>query len=181
MFKAQRTDGPPLTAITLQILAAADYGTLVPYTVLMEAVGGDSVKQVQDFVQRVKRRLEQQHRKAVEAVPNEGYRVVKPSEHLRLARGQQSRSRRALARAQSTVTHVDTGKLTEGERAAVTMAATALAAQITYMRQNDIRVGRLEKTAELLITEQERSAQETAELRSRLERLEAQNTRPEEM
>jgi hypothetical protein len=150
MFESKRTDGPPLSVVALELLGAAPYDSVVPYTAIADAIGGASVKRVQSLVQSIKQRLEKQHTKAVEAVPNTGYRIVKPSEHLRLARAQQSRSRRALTRAQSTVTHVDARQLTEGEYAAITVAATALAAQLTYMRQNDIRVGRVEKLAENL-------------------------------
>lgn len=171
MFESKR-EGPPVTSLVLEVLAAAEYGEVVPYDAISEVADGVDRRGVQSLVGRVKRRLEREHSKAVEAVANEGYRVVNPSEHLRLARGHQSKSRKSLARAQSTVLHVDASKLTDGEKVAVTVAATALAAQLTYMRQNDIRVGRLEKAAEVIGTAQERSAEEIAALRDRLDKLE---------
>lgn len=157
----------------LDALATAPYDTVVTYSELSVALGGASREIVQKAVHAAKAALEREHNKSVDAVPNEGYRVIKPSEHLTLAQRHQRKSRRSLTRAQSTVTHVDLRELTEGERAAVTIAATSLSLQLGYMRRNDIRVSRLERAAETAAESQQRSDEEIAELKARLERLES--------
>ncbi|WP_336879880.1 hypothetical protein [Rhodococcus globerulus] len=156
----------------LELLSAADYGQVVAYDDLSEAMGGVERATIQQAVNKAKAALEAEHSKAVVAVPNTGYRVVEPGEHLALATTHQRKSRRSLSRGHSIVAHVDANALTEGERAAVILAASALAAQIDYMRRNDMRARRIEQSVEAVQQETTRSADEIAELRARLDRLE---------
>lgn len=158
--------------LILEALAGVDYDSVVPYDHLADVLGGVPIATVQRTVNAAKRALEAQHGRSLEAVPNEGYRVIRPSEHLALAGRHQSKSRRALLRASSTVSATDVSQLTEAERAAVTLAGTALSLQLAYMRRNDIRVNRLEQLAVSTAVRQERSEDEIAELRERLATLE---------
>lgn len=158
--------------VVLDLLGVAEYDTVVPYDDLMHALDVDNIQSAQAAVNAAKPALEREHQRSLEAVPRTGYRILRPAEHLRLAQRHQKKSRRALTRASSTVTHVDLAGLTPGEQAAVTLAATSLSLQLQYMRRNDARLVRVETAAEVLRTNQTRSASEIAELRARLDILE---------
>lgn len=158
--------------LVLKQLSVADYDEIVSYESLAAILDGVDRTIVQVAVNAAKPVLEKEHRKAVVAVPNTGYRVVQPGEHIGLAVAHQKKSRRSLKRSHSKVTHVELSKLTEGERTAVTLAATSLALQIDYIRRNDLRVARQEKALEAVTSVSDRTAEEVAELRSRLDRLE---------
>lgn len=158
--------------LVLKHLAAADYDEVVSYDQLATALDGVDRTIVQVAVNAAKPVLEKEHQKAVVAVPNTGYRVVQPGEHMELAVVHQKKSRRALKRSHSKVAHVDLSKLTEGERTAVTLAATSLAMQMDYMRRNDIRAARHEQALKAVTSTSDRTAEEVAELRARLDRLE---------
>jgi len=156
----------------LSLFATAEYGSTIPYDTLSEVLKVHDRLILQQAVNSAKPALERLHNKAVVVVRNVGYRVALPSEHLGLARNHQNKSRRALRRGHSKVVNVDMNQLTQGERAAVQIAATTLALQIDYMRRNDLRVSRLEETATLVQGQSERAMDEVAELRARLEKLE---------
>lgn len=158
--------------LVIQRLAEADYDQVVGYDLLAEALDGVDRSVVQTAVNAAKPTLEKEHRKAVVAVPNVGYRVVLPGEHMSLAVVHQKKSRRSLVRSLSKVANVELSKLTDGERAAVTLAATSLALQIDYARRNDLRATRHEKALEAVTSTSDRTAEEVAELRARLDRLE---------
>lgn len=152
------------------------YGETVTYDELGEVLGGFDVKQVQSAVNGAKRSLEVHHRRTLEAVPTVGYRVVDPREHTRLAEHQQSKSKRALVRAKSTVSHVNLSSLTEGERAAVSIATMALAAQLDFARRADLRYASKARVEEFMDKHDEKStrtAEELEAVRERMARLEA--------
>lgn len=157
--------------MVLDLLAAGDYDEVVKYADL-EAELDANRDTVQAAVNAAKLLLEREHRKAVVAVPNVGYRVVRPNEQHGLAVVHQRKSVRALKRSLSKVNHVDAAQLTEGERAAVTLAATGIAMQLDYMRRNDIRAKRHEDMIAATTQTAERTAEEVAELKARLARLE---------
>ena len=158
--------------LVIEHLAAAEYNEVIGYDLLAEALDGVDRSVVQMAVNAAKPTLEKEHRKAVVAVPNVGYRVVQPGEHMSLAVAHQKKSRRSLVRSLSKVANVELSKLTDGERTAVTLAATSLALQVDYIRRNDLRAARHEKALEAVTSTSDRTAEEVAELRARLERLE---------
>lgn len=161
-------------ALLVDLVADIDEDVVIPYEDIAAAIEVDEDDRAtcQGAVNAAKRSIEKTHSKALVAVPNVGYRVVRASEHLGLAQSHQSRGRRQLTRAKSKVVHVDMSKLTEGERAAVSLAATSLGLQMDYMRRNDLRSSRLEAAVTTVMETTERSEQEISELRERLSRLE---------
>lgn len=160
-------------SIALELLAARSADEVVTYEELAEALGVDDRPIAQAAVNTAKLALERDHNKAVAAVKDVGYRVVHASEQLGLAKRHQVSSRRQLVRARSKVKNIDMAKLTEGEKAAVTLAATALGLQIEYARRADIRAGNLEDAVAKLTEGQGKSADAVAELMARLEKLES--------
>lgn len=158
--------------IVLRHLSAADYGELVPYELLIDALDGVSLETVQRAVGSAKMTLEHDYRKSAMAVARQGYRIIQPGEHMAAAVGHQVKSRRALQRALSVVENVDMSRLTEGERAAITLGATSLSLQIDYMRRNDLRAARHEKLIEAVTEQSTRSEAEISALKKRLAELE---------
>lgn len=150
-------------------------GSVVTYDAIAEALGLDSEKDRQ-AIQAAARRAgvehERQDRRAVEAVRNEGYRVVEPPEHLRLARRHQRKSSRELVRAQSKAMNVDMSQMEPQTRRVFEVIAMSLAAQIDFNNRLDIRQRDLEAAIVDLEDKHERSEEDVSDLRARLERIE---------
>lgn len=129
---------------------------------------------MQVSMNRAAQELEKVDKHAVEAVPRVGYRIVKPAEHLRLAKGLQRRSSRALVRGRSKVVNVDLAALDPEIRHAFEVVAEAFARQMEFNRRLDVRQGRLEEALESVQQTSSRTVEEVNELRARLERIEQQ-------
>lgn len=157
--------------IVARTLGEVEYGDLVRYAELEDLLDVNR-RTVQNVVGAAKPVLERDYRKVAVAVANQGYRIVQPREHMHVAVGHQRRSTRSIRRALSTIANVDMARLTEGERAAVTVGVTALSLQIDYMRRNDLRAARHEQMIAATAQTANRSVDEIAELRARLARLE---------
>jgi len=110
-------------------------------------------------------------KRALEAVPNEGYRIVEPEEHMRLAKVQQKKSRRALVRGERTVVNVDFNGMEPDVRHAFEIVAQAFAMQQEFMRRVDIRQTRVERAVRE-VRESKADAADVEELQARLARLE---------
>lgn len=128
---------------------------------------------IQMAMRRAARELEEVEKRAVESVPNIGYRVVQPPEHLRLAQQQQRRSRKALMRGQSKVVNVDMNALDPETRKAFDVVGRAFAMMMDLNRRLDTRQKRLENTVEEIVGRSDRSEAEIAELKERIARLES--------
>ncbi|MFT4126261.1 MAG: hypothetical protein QM662_08535 [Gordonia sp. (in: high G+C Gram-positive bacteria)] len=163
--------------ILVDLFGERDEDSVVTYAEIAEAIGIEDRPTCQRAVNGAKSSVERVHNKALDAVTNVGYRIVRAGEHLQLAQRHQKRGRSQLRRSQSKVVHVDMSRLTDGERAAVTLAATSIGLQMEYMRRNDIRSGRIEEAVAAVQDSTERSESEIAELKERLARLEQETTR----
>ncbi len=127
---------------------------------------------IQMAVRRAAREFETEDKQALDVVPNIGYRVVPAPEHLVLAKRQQRRAGKALARGHSKVIHVDLDGLDPEVRTAFQVVAQAFAMQMDMNRRLSGRQDKLEKAVKDIAGRSERSEGEVAELRARLERLE---------
>lgn len=159
-------------------LADTPVDGVLTYEAMGEALDLDPVKDrhtIQVAMRRAAKELEAEDNRAVEAVKNVGYRVVQPEEHLRLARYQQRRSSRALARGHSKVVNVDLSNVDPEIRQAFQVVASAFAMQMEFNRRTDVRQKRLEESLEAVREKSSRTDDEVAELRARLERLETRD------
>lgn len=157
------------------LLADLTIGDVLTYETMAESLELDPVQDrhtIQVAMRRAGKELEHADKRAVEAVQNTGYRIVEPEEHLRLARGQQRRSTRALARGHSKVVNVDLSNVDPEVRNAFQVVASAFAMQMEFNRRTDIRQKRLEDALETVREKSTRTDEEVAQLRARLERLE---------
>ena len=122
------------------------------------------------------RRAAQEHEKAdkraLDSVKNVGYRIVEAAEHIMLARRHQSKASKSLVRGHSKAVNVDLSGLDTQTREALETVARAFAMQMDFNRRFDVRQKRLESAVAAASVRVDRSEQEIAELRARLDRLE---------
>lgn len=129
----------PRWALALEVIREYQVGDVVPYEALHDAVGSPNRTVVQAAARDAGVRFLEDESKALEAVPNEGYRIVAADEHVRLAKSQQRRGRRALVRGQALASNVDFNELSaEGRRIA---EATAYGFGRMLMRCGDGSAG----------------------------------------
>lgn len=150
-------------------------GATLTYQAIGEALGlhpDDDRHTIQMAVRRASKESEREDLRALEAVPNVGYRIVEPEEHGRLAQGQQRRSSRALVSGHSKVVNVDVTGMDPEVRKAFGVMAQAFSMQMDFNRRMDVRQKRLESAVNSIEERHDRSAGEVAELKERLERLE---------
>lgn len=162
--------------ILYELLSGCDVDQVVTYEQMAEALELDATADrhmMQVAMRRAAIELEKVDRHAVEAVINVGYRVVEPEEHLRLAKGQQRKSSKALARGHSKVVNVDLSDVDPEVRKAFQVVASAFAMQMEFNRRTDVRQKKLEDALDSVREKSVRTDEEVAELRARLERLES--------
>jgi hypothetical protein len=163
--------------VVYELLAEAAVDETVTYERLGEALGLDPVTgrhAIQMAVRRAAREHEVRDNRALDAVPNVGYRIVRVPEHLDLARRHQRKAGKALERGRSKVDHVDLSGVDGDTRRAFEVVAQAFALQADFNRRLDIRQKKLEQQVAAATSAQEHTAEEIAELRARLEKLEAE-------
>lgn len=162
--------------ILYELLSQSEVDSVVTYEQMAEALEVDPLSDrhaMQVAMRRASIELEKVNKHATEAVTNVGYRIVEPEEHLRLAKGQQRRSSKALARGQSKVVNVDLTGVDPEVRKAFQVVASAFAMQMEFNRRTDIRQKKLEDALDSVREQSTRTDEEVAELRARLDRLES--------
>lgn len=168
----------PKWRIVYDLLAPLGPNDVLTYDACADALDLDPVRDrnsIQGAVRRAARRNEIENKHAVEAIDNVGYRVVEPVEHARLAKGYQRRSSVALKSGHSKVVNVDLSGLDPETRKGFEVMALAFSRQQEFNRRLDIRQQKLEDAVTSVIQQTERSADEIAELRARLESLETRS------
>lgn len=158
------------------LLRPAKVEQVVTYGEFGAALAIDSADRpkIRQAIRRAVRELEEADLRTVDAVPNVGYRIVKPEEHLMLARRQQRRSSRALVRGKSKVVNVDLSGVDPETRHAFEVVARAFTLQMDFNRRFDVRQARLESAVMEMAEKTKRTDDEVAELKARLANLEAE-------
>lgn len=161
--------------VVYELLTAAETNGTVSYKEMAAVLELDDEADrnlLQTTMRRAAKEHEQVGKRAVVSVPNVGYRVVEPQEHLGLARGQQKRSRKALARAHSKAVNVDMSRIEPETRKALELVAGVIAMQMDFNRRAEHRLAAHEDAIKELVVARERTEAERQEFRERLERLE---------
>lgn len=164
--------------VIYELLCGHNVEDVVTYEQIADALDLDAETdrhRIQMAVRRAAQEYEQVDKRALDAVTNVGYRIVRAQEQLTLARKQQTRSNNALARGRSKAVNVDLAGVDEATRRALDTVAQAFALQMDFNRRFDVRHRRLEEALSTVAKQSDRSAEELAELRARLERLEGEN------
>lgn len=162
--------------VLYELLRATEIDGVLTYDQMAAALNLDPVTDrhsIQMAMRRAAKEHEEVDKRSIDVVPNTGYRVVQPRENLGLARRQQRRSNRALARGHSKAVNVDLSSLDPETRKALEMVGRAFAVQMEFNRRTDVRQARLEEALATVNRRVERSEEEYAELKARLERLES--------
>lgn len=161
--------------IVYDLLRVVPVDGVLEYEQMAEALDMDAEDDrhvIQMAMRRAGKELEQVEKHAIESISNVGYRVVRPPEHLRLARGHQSKAGKQLKRGHSKVVNVDFNEIEPETRKAFEVVAQAFAMQMQFNSRLDVRQKRLEEVVETVSERTERTASELAELRERMARLE---------
>lgn len=159
-----------------ELLCCTNDGDVVTYQEMADALEMDPEadrQAIRGAWYRAAKEHEEVDKRAVEVVPNRGYRIVAPKEHLELARKQQKRSSRALVKGQSKVVNVDLSKVDGQTRRAFEVVAQMMAAQMDFSRRAEKKLADHEELIGTLVEAKERTDAERDEIKERLERLEA--------
>jgi hypothetical protein len=160
----------------LDLLRTAEINAVVTYEQMGEVLGLDPDKDratIRSAVYRAAREHEEVDKRAVRAVPNVGYRIAEPQEHLGLARRHQRRSSRSLVRGHSKAVNVDLSKIDPETRKALDVVANVIALQQDFARRAETKLNAHDRAIKQLTEARDRSDEERQEFRERLERLEA--------
>lgn len=158
------------------LLTKTDTNGVVTYEEMGAALGLDPSgdrQAIRGALYRAAKEHEQVDKRAIVAVPNKGYRVVEPKEHLGLARRHQKRSSRALVRGHSKAVNVDMSKIEPETRKALEVVASVISMQMDFNRRAESKLDAHDRAIRSLVEATERTEAERDEFRARLERLEA--------
>lgn len=159
----------PRWALALEVFRKYSVGDVVPYQAIADVLDTDARQVVQSAARDAGRRLLDEDSRAIEAVPNKGYRIVAADEHVRLAKSQERRSRRALVKGHATVTHVDMNGLSEDYKRLVLATAAGFSRLIDMARSTERNVARIARAQESLELRVDEGLSENAERLARLE------------
>jgi hypothetical protein len=157
------------------LLRSADVNGVLTYEAMAQALALHPETDrhvIQMAMRRAARELETVDKHAVTSLRNVGYRVVRPDEHVILARGQQRRSTRALARGHSKVVNVDLNGLSPEVRQLTEATMRAFSMQLEFNRRTDVRQRRLEDAIATMGQRADRTQEELDAIQARLTRLE---------
>jgi hypothetical protein len=165
-----------------ELLTATPMNGVITYKELGDALVLDpdsDRKSIQDAMRRAAKQHEVTDKRAAEVVPDIGYRVIEPREHIDVARRFQRKSGRALVRGHSQAVNVDLNGVEPEVRNALELLGHAFTLQMDFNRRFEGKQARLERTireiADSQAEDRKRTAEEVAELRARLARLEGED------
>lgn len=161
------------------MLAGTPTADVITYEEVAEVLDLEPLKDrgtIQQVIRDAAKRHLEQDGRAIESVPNVGYRVVKNHEHLRLAQGFQKRSKKALQRSHKTIVCTDMSGMTFEDKQRFDQAGQAIGALIDLTRRLDLRQRHLEHALGTVAKKTDRNSAEVSELKERLERLEGKSS-----
>ena len=156
----------------LEVLRSHTVGQVVTYDALSEAVGSGDRAVIQAAARDAAKDFLKFDKHAIEAVPNEGYRIVTADEHVRLAEKQRKRSVRTIRKGQHLVSRVDFNTMTPEARKLAEVMELGFAHMLEAERRISARQDAQERVTEATVKRQDRTEEEVAELKARLARLE---------
>jgi hypothetical protein len=127
------------------LLEGAAFGDLIAYDALDAALGRD-FRARRGPLYRARIELGVQRHRWLEAVPNQGYRVIEAREHIRVAHGHKQRARAQYRRMLTVSTATDLTVLTPAELEAFDAQARIHATLVAIVSSHEQRLGRIEET-----------------------------------
>lgn len=162
--------------VLYELLCATKTGDVLTYEDMAKALDLDPFKDrhaIQMAMRQAAMKHEQADKRAVDAIPNHGYRVVEPEEHLNLAKRHQRKAGKSIVRSKSKVDNVDFNELDTTARTAFELVGRVLGMQHEMMRRLDIRQGRLEEAHDAVVRDADRTKADVSGHEERLRWLEA--------
>lgn len=162
--------------IAYGLLRTTETGSILTYEKLGEALGlhpRTDRQKIQQAVKTAERRFLEDDKRAIEAVANEGYRVVDARGHLVLARTHHIKSSRELDRGHAVAVNVDLNGVDQNVRRALEMTAEGLSMLLEHNQRFEAKQAKFEEALASVSVRAERNEAELAELRSRMDKLEA--------
>lgn len=157
------------------LLTELDPGETLTYEAMAEALDLDPHRdraKIRSAITRAAAEHEVEDKRALQVVPNVGYRVADAGEHIRLARDHQRKSSRSLERGHSKVVNLDRTRLDPATRKLAELIGLAFQAQQDFNRRFDVRQQNLEQAVEMITKRGDRTEDELLEMRQRMDRLE---------
>lgn len=151
-------------------LRDAEVDSLLSYEELSEILDVTERQAIQEAVRRAGKELLRVDSRAVEAIPNQGYRVVTAVEHLRLSKKQVRRGRRAVVRGNELVTYVDMNAVPAEMRMAFHHQQVVIGALVDFARRIDSRVRRNEAQLQAILPVTAEAVSQIDNILHRLER-----------
>jgi len=102
-----------------------EYDTIITYDQLSKTIGFNILEK-RYIIEAFKRVMLHMNNKALENIPNKGYRVVRPNEHSRLAAREVKRAERRVRKGVELSLYVDFEKLNQREQALLTLIANRM-------------------------------------------------------
>lgn len=148
---------------------------LVTYAQAAEALGlhaEDDRKAIRGAMASAGRRLLAHDGRALRAVPNVGYRLAAPNEHVTLARERKRRANKQMTTGLDVLSGTDLAGLSQEAKEAVLAERNSFSRIIDFIVASDRRQKKTEAAVEEIKGQVTRTAEETAEVKERLARLE---------
>lgn len=111
---------------------------------------------------------------SVKVVPNVGYAVIEPSKKLALAEDFERKGRRAIRRGKDQVDYVDVTGLDPDTRQMFEIMAWKFGQQDDAIRRLSVKQKRMQRQVDVAVSTSQQTVDELAQLRERLEKLEAE-------
>lgn len=99
---------------------------------------------IQSLVRRLNRRLGRTHHRYLKNIPTQGWRVVRPEEHVELGHEHVDRASRQVGKAVQIVAHADATAMSPMQRDRNDITLSGLRALQRQVKENAIRLKRLE-------------------------------------
>lgn len=162
--------------VVYHLLERTSVGDVLSYDKLGEALEVDPLRGrpvIYPAVARAGALYLETHLRALVAVPNLGYRVVEPFEHLALARGHNKKAGRELERGYRVATQVDLTGVDPQVVRSLELLALGLSQQSEINRRQARTNAKIAKAMEATAVKADRTADQVDEVLDRLAKLEA--------
>jgi hypothetical protein len=157
------------------LLATKKVDEIVTYEALADDLGLDPIDDrpaIQMAMRQAVIKFEEDDKHTVESVRNVGYRVVQPTEHMRLARHHGRKARRQIESAYSKAINVDMTGMDLEVRKAFETLALGFAHQLEVNRRQEVNNRRMQKALDSVSSRVELTEEEIGSLARRMAALE---------
>lgn len=148
---------------------------MVTYEEAGEALNLDPLgdrKAIHDAMRAAGKKLLAKDGRALRAVPDTGYRLAAPNEHITLARERKKRANTQMSTGLDVLSGTDLTGLSPEARDAVLAERSSFSRIVDFIVASDRRQQKTEAAVEEIKGQVSRTAEETAEVKQRLARLE---------